>query len=213
MKYELLNSLLPFLEEYERTYPKHQHPQHFAVWLARQTSTEEQVANKETDSGPEVTEATEIQRIVLFLNRYMKSYAKKALEVSSLGNLDEYLYLHAVSQAGGLSKSDLIYRNRHEKPTGMEIIRRLLAGGLIAQTDDQEDRRSKQLHITEYGQAALNQVVARMDFVTQLLSGSLNGAEKLLLLQILEKMESFHQLLQAKTKGGDFEEIVRATRG
>ena len=211
MKYELLNSLLPFLEEYERTYPKQQHPQHFAVWLARQTSTEEQVSGRE--AGTAVTEATDIQRIVLFLNRYMKSYAKKALEVSSLGSLDEYLYLHAVSQAGGLSKSDLIYRNRHEKPTGMEIIRRLLAGGLIGQTDDQEDRRSKQLHITENGQNVLNQVVARIGFVTELLSGSLNGAEKLLLLQILEKMESFHQLLQARTKGGDFEEIIRAIKG
>jgi DNA-binding MarR family transcriptional regulator len=211
MKYELLSSLLPFLEEYERTYPKHQHPQHFAVWLARQTSTEEQVSGK--DAGTAVTEATDIQRIVLFLNRYMKSYAKKALEVSSLGSLDEYLYLHAVSQSGGLSKSDLIYRNRHEKPTGMEIIRRLLAGGLIKQTDDQEDRRSKQLHITENGQNVLDQVVARIGFVTELLSGSLNGAEKLLLLQILEKMESFHQLLQARTKGGDFEEITRAIKG
>ena len=210
MKYELLHSLLPFLDEYERSYPKQQHPQHFAVWLARQTATEEQVAGR--DGAPETSKATEIQRIVLFLSRYMKSYAKKALEISTLGSLDEYLYLHAVSQAGGLSKSDPIYHHRHEKPTGMEIIRRLMAGGLIGQTDDPDDRRSKQLHITPDGQNALNEVVTRIDLVTELLSGNLNSAEKMLLLQILEKLESFHQLLQARTKGGDFEEITRAIK-
>jgi DNA-binding MarR family transcriptional regulator len=208
MKYELLQSLLPYLEEYERTYPKQQNPQHFAVWLARQASSPEQVAQRGAGQ-----EGAEIQRLVVFLSRYARSYAKKALENSPLGSMDEFMYLEAVSKSGGLSKSDLIYRNRHEKPTGMEIIRRLLAGGWIAQTDDPEDRRSKQLNITETGSNTLASVADRMYLATELTAGNLNGAEKLLLLQILGKMESFHQLMQARAKNGSFEDILRSVNG
>ena len=202
MKYELLQTLLPMLEEYERAYPKQQHLQHFAVWLARQTATEEQISHKSNQDSE--TEAAAIQTRILFLSRYARAYAKKALEHSPLGSIDEYAYLELVAKTGGMTKSDLIYRNRHEKPTGMEIIRRLQAAGFIEQTDDPDDKRSKQLHLTEAGRQVLDAHAAPMSQVTSLLSGNLNGAEKLLLLQILDKLESFHRLLQAKMKGGNF---------
>ena len=52
MKYDLLQTLLPYLEAYERAYPKAQHPQHFAVWLVRQTTESEQVAARNSDHPP-----------------------------------------------------------------------------------------------------------------------------------------------------------------
>lgn len=212
MKYELLQTLLPYLEVYEKAYPKQQNPQHFAVWLARQSANKQQVASRKTSDGNEKSDSAEIGTLLVFLNRYARNYAKKALEGSALGSMDEFVYLAILLEAGAQTKSELIYRNRHEKPTGMEIIRRLLAAGLVVQSDDPNDRRSKQLQITENGQALVKQVVEKMDFVTELLTGNLNSAEKLLLLQILDKLEDFHQFIQAKTKGGDFAETVRIVR-
>lgn len=212
MKYELLQTLLPYLDAYERVYPKQQNPQHFAVWLARQSAAAEQVALRH---GPKVnaqSESVEIGKLLVYLNRYAKNYAKKALDGSLLGGMDEFVYLAILLYEGAITKSELIYRNRHEKPTGMEIIRRLLTAGFVEQSDDPDDRRSKRLLITDAGKAVFGQVVERMDFVSELLTGSLNSAEKMLLLQILEKLEGFHQLVLAKTKGGDFEETVRVVR-
>lgn len=205
MKYELLQTLLPYLEEYERSYPNQERTQHFAVWLARKTAEQEQV--KPSDAGHD--EAARIQQLLVYLNRYARNYAKKALEGSVLGGMDEYVYLRILSDTGGMTKSDLIYRNRHEKPTGMEIIRRLLTAELVEQSDDPDDRRSKQLRITASGSNVLNQLSVRMHVVWELVTGNLNSAEKLLMLQILEKLETFHQLLLARTKGGNFEETLR----
>lgn len=212
MKYELLQTLLPYLEEYERAYPGQLHTQHFAVWLARRTAEKEQVAAGKEASDTGRNDSLAIPRLLVFLNRYARNYAKKALEDSVLGSMDEYVYLRIVSDTGGMTKSDLIYRNRHEKPTGMEIIRRLLAAGLIEQSDDPDDRRSKQLRISHAGKEALQKVAIRMNVVWELITGNLNSAEKLLLLQLLEKLETFHQLLLAQTKGGDFEETIRVLR-
>lgn len=212
MKYELLQTLLPYLEEYERAYPKQQHSQHFAVWLARRTAETEQVTSGKEASRPGGGESAGIPQLLVFLNRYARNYAKKALEGSVLGGMDEYVYLSILSGTGGLTKSDLIYRNRHEKPTGMEIIRRLLTAGLVEQSDDPDDRRSKQLRITDSGREALQKVDVRMNVVWELITGNLNTAEKMLLLQILEKLEAYHQLLLARTKGGNFEETIRVLR-
>ena len=212
MKYELLQTLLPYLEAYEKTYPKQQNTQHFAVWLARQSAENQDLTTRETKEGSEKSESAEIGTLLVYLNRYARNYAKKALDGSPLGSMDEFVYLAILLESGAQTKSELIYRNRHEKPTGMEIIRRLLLAGFVEQSDDPVDRRSKQLKLTHDGQNVLKQVVERMDFATELLTGNLNNAEKMLLLQILEKMEGFHQFIQAKTKGGDFAETVRVVR-
>lgn len=209
MKYRLLESLLPHLDAYERAYPQQQNPQHFAVWLARQTAEKEHLVNQETSNENGMPEEAAISKHLVFLNRYARGYAKKALEGSVLGSWDEFTYLTVLFEFGSLTKSELIQRNRHEKPTGMEIIRRLLALGLAVQSDDPDDRRSKQLRLTPEGATVLAQTAGRIQLVAQLLTRNLNTAEKLLLLQILEKLENFHQVVLAKTKGGEWQQIAR----
>ncbi|MEO6037050.1 MAG: MarR family transcriptional regulator [Saprospiraceae bacterium] len=200
MKYELLQTLLPYLEAYERAYPKARPPQHFAVWLLRQTTESEQLAEQNGDQPTQESPDVSIGKLLVYLNRYMKIYARKALEGSSLGTMDEFVYIAMLIERGPLTKSDLIQRNRHEKPTGMEIIRRLLALGLVVQSDDPDDRRSKRLTITPPGMEAFGQVAGQMSKVSTLLTGNLSAAEKMLLLQLLDKLEAFHQLTLAKLR-------------
>ena len=207
-KYDLLQSILPYLEAYERSYPKVQNPQHFAVWLARQTTEADQLPGHETDPAAREVEEATISRLLSFLTRYRRIYARKALEGSVLGTIDEFAYLATLLEQGQITKTDLIQRNRHEKPTGMEIIRRLMALHLVVQRDDLDDRRSKRLTITPEGTAAFSEVAARMGQVSKLLSGSLNTAEKMLLLQLLEKLETFHQVVLAKAKSSDWLSVV-----
>ena len=203
MKYDLLHNLLPHLEAYERAYPKGHNPQHFAVWLVRQTTDSEPLNEHPAGLAEREKMDDSIIRLLTYLNRYVKIYARKALENSPLGTMDEFVYLVMLIEQGPLTKSDLIQRNRHEKPTGMEIIRRLLALGLITQSDDLDDRRSKRLTITTAGAEVSGQVTGQMTKVSTLLTGNLTVAEKLLLLQLLDKLEDFHQLVLAKLKKGD----------
>lgn len=201
MKYALLNTLLPQLEAYERAYPGEQDPQHFAVWLLAQappaapanTTDHSTIPTADTDPGALV-------RLIGFLHRYARGYARKALEDTQLGSIDEYAYMATLQQEGQLGKTELISRNRHEKPTGMEIIRRLLDLGLIAQADDTEDRRAKKLTLTEEGESLLLPLSEPMQTVFRLMGGTLSPVEKFQLLHLLEKLERFHQVVQAKVR-------------
>jgi DNA-binding MarR family transcriptional regulator len=50
-----------------------------------------------------------------------------------------------------LSKSQLNSHNLEEKASGIEVIRRLIAAGLVNQWDDVRNKRSKHIAITEKG--------------------------------------------------------------
>ncbi|MFZ4475419.1 MAG: MarR family winged helix-turn-helix transcriptional regulator [Saprospiraceae bacterium] len=213
MKYQLLQTLLPLLEEYEKTNTKVDDVQHFAVWLTRQQAnlveTEEPAIPTITGESPEVI----IGRLLFFMTRYARIYTRKALEGTLLGSMDEFVYLAALHTFGSMTKSELIYRHRHEKPTGMDIIKRLLALGLIRQQDDLEDRRSKQIAISEQGLEVLLPLYGRMGLVSHIVSGNLSKSERITLVQLLEKLEVFHQVMQAKTKNESFEGMLKVVVG
>jgi len=201
MKYALLNTLLPHLEAFERAYPGEQDPQRFAAWLIAKTAPDTTIEQADHSNAQNAaTTHSDIVRLIDFLHRYARSYARKALEGSPLGSIDEFAYLATLQQAGQLNKTELIYKNRHEKPTGMEIIRRLLDLGLIEQTDDTDDRRTKKLTVSAAGAAVILRLYDPMQTVFRLIAGSLTQVEGIQLLHILEKLERFHRVVQAKVR-------------
>lgn len=213
MKYQLLQNLLPLLEEYEKTNSKVDDIQHFAVWLTRQRANPPETEEPSTQSvgadSPEVT----IGKLLFFMTRYARIYSRKALDGTVLGSMDEFVYLATLHTFGSMTKSDLIYRNRHEKPTGMDIIKRLLALDLIRQQDDLEDRRSKQIAISDHGLEVLLPLYGRMGLVSHIVAGNLDKSERITLVQLLEKLEVFHQVMQAKTKNESFEGMLKVAVG
>ena len=50
-----------------------------------------------------------------------------------------------------------------EFTTGMDIIKRLLNQGLITESLNESDKRSKLIHTTEEGKAVLNKSMRKMD--------------------------------------------------
>lgn len=205
MKYDLLSNLLPHLDRYESAFPKTKGLQHFAVWLARELADENAV--RQTEDTDDMN--TRISELLMFVGRYLKTYARKALEDTPLATMDDFAYLIEVEKNGPLSKMDIIQRHRHEKPSGMEIIKRLTDAGLLQQTPDPGDRRSVLMHVTDAGKTTIVATAERMKRVSRLGMGQLSNAEKMLLLQLLDKLEDFHHLVQAKTRGGDLASLLR----
>jgi MarR family transcriptional regulator, lower aerobic nicotinate degradation pathway regulator len=200
MKYGLLNQLLPLLEAFERAFPGEQDPQRFAVWLMAQQPAVEETTPSDIATSRQESEASALVRLLAFLHRYARLYARKGLEATNLGSLEEYAYLDTLRQSGPISKTELIQKNRHEKPTGMEIIRRLLDLGLMLQQDDRDDRRSKLVSLSPQGIELLDTLTETMQKIFRLTTGNLSAVERLQLLQLLEKLERFHQVVQARLK-------------
>ncbi len=107
-----------------------------------------------------------------------------------------------------MSKTDVIARNVHEKASGTEVIKRLLAHGLVAEQAHATDRRSKLLTITEAGRGVLGQVFGRMDQAAQLIAGDLTPAERAQLLYLLQKLDAFHHPIYAGSRPASFDQLL-----
>ncbi len=149
------------------------------------------------DKEPEITrhgnkQEESIAILVAYLYRYAKLYAKKAMQDSPLQSLDDFSYLIVLLTHDSLSKTELINRNAQEKTTGMEIIKRLVRIGVMIQFDDEQDKRSQRIAITDAGRGVIYSILGNMGQVSRLMSANLSENEKQVLLHLLKKLDRFH---------------------
>jgi len=133
-----------------------------------------------------------IGRLFVFMSRYAKSYIKKALEGTPLQTAEDFTALAILLTHKHLSKTELIGYNLQEKTSGTEVIRRLIAAGLVRQWDDVQDKRSKHIAITDEGKELLFRVFIDTSHVGKIITGELTVAEKFTLQYLLQKLENFH---------------------
>lgn len=143
------------------------------------------------------------------LNNFAGLYCKKALQNVGLNNIDDWVYLITLSQMGYPKKSELIYEMVSEFPSGIDIIKRLVALNLVEEHADEEDRRSKRLRITQNGLAVLEKSMPYMNQVGEMAFGTLHDNEKVMILNILKRLDSFHTGHYKDIRTAEFEEAFQ----
>lgn len=199
MPYDFLKELIILTEQYEADIDGKVTPtaKDFAVWLFNKTKSHRSedirmgdAPYKEVENGNKIE--TEISILIVNMYRYARVYSKKALENTPLQTVDEFGYLATLLTYNCLKKTELIAKNIHEKPTGMEIIKRLLQNGLIDQFDDEQDKRSKLVRLNDKGKYLLYSIFDKMGKVSDIVTGDLERDEKIQLLYFLKKLDRFH---------------------
>ncbi len=202
-RFDFLRKLIDLVEEYEDNHAKPDLA-HFTLWLTAKvfpatpdfTGTN---ANRVILNLPEGTLESNIARIVSNLFKYTKQYTKKALVHSPLLTLDEFGFLAYLFFKPAITKTELIRIHLMEIPSGTEVIKRLLKNDLLEDYQDEQDSRAKRVRITAKGREVMLAAFKEMSKVAQLVSGSLSQEERIQLLNLLMKLDDFHQELSAHT--------------
>lgn len=139
-----------------------------------------------------------INTLLVHMGRYAKSYSKSAIHGSDFTSQDDFIYLITLKSFGEMTKMDLIKKNVHEKPSGIQIINRLIAQGWVEQFNSSTDRRSKVLRISEQGLSVLEQQMDKIRMASDIVTGNLTSKEKLELIRLLEKLDVFHLAIYDK---------------
>ena len=203
MKYDILKSVVNLLEEFEvenflgGTYPND--IEGFKKWIVVNYKDEE-INNEPHWEGKEKGRSAEsvINTLIVHLNRYAKSYSKSAIFGSSFSTQEDFIYLINLKAFGEMTKMDLIKKNVHEKPAGMQIINRLIAKGWVKQTNSEIDKRSKVLKINNAGLEVLESQMDKIKKATEIVTGDLTHNEKMELIRLLHKLNDFHQPIYDK---------------
>lgn len=202
-RYEFLQNILKKLEQYELEAETLDNLDisDFAQWLFIKTykKPSQKVSTNERYTG--------LGELVNLMYRYAKLYTKKAMEDTPLSSIDDFGYLINLWVYGAMTKTELIQRNIHEKPTGMEIIKRLFKQGFISQMNDPEDGRSQLVNITPEGTQLLLPLLSRMQQVETIAKGNLNEQETSTLLYLLRKLHVFHNNIYHSEKQIELETV------
>jgi DNA-binding MarR family transcriptional regulator len=189
---------IEFLESYcnfLRTRPKTQDTtlSDFALWILEDKKKSPSSISSSSLAVNETEE--EISRLLVLMYRYAKGHLKTYLSDFPELIQEDFTYIYVLKRQGSMTKTQLIEANVHEKTSGLEIIRRLLKNGLIEESNDTNDKRSKRVTLTNKGEEMVVSVKSVTRKVAKLITGKLDFNEKEQLLSILKKLDLFHQPL------------------
>lgn len=196
MNYGLIKNILDLVQEFEIETNNNNHfettVEGFKNWISTNNNT---IVNEPNWEGKENGRSAEsvINTLIVHMNRYAKSYSKSAIFGSNFSTQEDFIYLINLKAFGEMSKMDLIKKNVHEKPVGMQIINRLINQGWIEQRNSKTDKRSKVISISETGLQALGNQMDKIRQATSIVTGNLSQNEKMELIRLLNKLDDFHQ--------------------
>lgn len=203
MNYNLIKDILDLVVEFENQNPGLNKSavtiDDFKKWIvinynAKDLTTEPNWEGKEKGRSPESV----INTLIVHMNRYAKSYSRSAIFGSDFSSQEDFIYLINLKAFGDMTKMDLIKKNVHEKPVGMQIINRLISKGWVNQMASEIDKRSKVLKITDRGIQVLDKQMDKIRKATEIVTGDLTQNEKMELIRLLNKLNDFHKSIYDK---------------
>lgn len=213
----LLNELLDYIELFEQSFPDEEELslKSFLVFVQSMQEGEHALRSSSPDApaAPRPSRTpreVSIARHLSLLHRYSKGYIKRALFASQhLQSEEEYSYLASLFSGDPHSKTELNSLNAMEKTSGAEVIRRLVAKGLVEERPDERDRRSVLVSITPSGRAELMKVFPQLHTAAQLISAPLAERQQATLDFLLHYLCGALSTLPVAKNDTDLGELLR----
>lgn len=201
MNYNLIKDILTLLESFEKINQNDSYSNDldgFCHWIITSKSP---IDSKELEWENKIkgrSIESVISTMLVHMGKYAKNYSKSAIHNSLFSTQDEFIYLITLNSFGDMTKTELIRRNKQEKPAGIQIINRLIKCGWVTQKESQQDKRSKILHLTNEGRDYLAYKMDDIRKASKIVTADLTENEKVELARLLLKMDKFHQKVYNK---------------
>lgn len=197
MSYNNLIEITKYLEEFEKQNKQGFSIHDFANWLSDKVAQKPRSGIEASTINDSITQQSSDVQISIMVGRmykYARMYSKKVFSGTPLKGLDDYSFMATLMFKPSMTKSELIHYNLMDSVTsGADIIKRLLKYELIEEHDDENDKRSKRIGITEKGKQLMFNIFNKMDKVSGIITGNLSNDEKLFLLSYLKKLDHLHK--------------------
>lgn len=210
MELDLIIDVLKELDAFRKNHPNQTGLDDFRLYLNQKAYEKENPRNLTEKFDLDVYDLeNEIAKQVIMLGRYSKQLIRKSLETHPDLVNEDFTYLFRMMDYDSLTKMQLIEKNAHEKQTGIEIIKRLVKNGLLAESPDQNDKRSTRISVTKKGKSVFLESMKDITVVSKIMCGQLNKKEKENLLSSLKKLNTFHHTVYSNFKNENTNEILK----
>jgi DNA-binding MarR family transcriptional regulator len=213
MSYQNSIEITKYLEEFEAgNSAKPFDLEQFAYWLSEKVAQKPRSLSEVTvdisESIKQQSHDVQISILIGRMGKYARVYTKKILSKTKLSGLDDYGFMATLMFRESMTKSELTHHNLMESVTsGADIIKRLVKHGYVEEFDDEDDKRSRRVRITQTGKLLMFNIFEEMDTVSSIITGNLTGDEKLFLLHYLNKLDHLHTDIYNNDRKAELEAI------
>lgn len=211
MELNLIIDILSELDTFQKRQPCNQSTlEDFRLYLNEKAYQNENPRNLSDKFTLDVFDLeNEVAKQVIMLGRYSKHLIKKSLESHPDLVNEDFTYLFRLMDYPSLTKMQLIEKNAHEKQTGIEIIKRLVRNGLLAESPDETDKRSTRICVTDKGRKVFEDSMKDITMVSKIMCGKLDCKEKENLLNSLKKLNTFHHTVYTNLRNEETKKILK----
>lgn len=190
--------------------------ENFVVYLTQKHTIEvnnlkilpSKVEVKELDQFEDNNER-DITVLITFMYKYAKNYLKKALENSIINTPDEFAFLITMLKNTSFTKTELVNKLVTEKTSGIETIKRLIKKGLLEEFKKIDDKKSVYIKITGYGKNSIFEILPEISKITKIITGNLTESEVEILLNLLIKLDVFHNEIYFNERNSSIDTIYK----
>jgi DNA-binding MarR family transcriptional regulator len=207
MQMKTLVKLVLEFSEFEDKHPDAGIADFSAYYLAKRKKQPQSV------DGDKVPLHNSFAKLVGRMMRLNNFYANLALKEIGIGGLDEFTYLLTIEQLIHPMKTEVISQNFHELSSGLLIIDRLIKKGLIGETKDAKDKRSKLITLTAAGRLKIHEAQKQLVKVSQVFFKQVSEDDIHLCISLLKPVEERFSKLWLSHKGLSFQEIFTSLDG
>lgn len=208
MDYQLLTSLLPYLEAFQKS-EKSNSITDFIAWLQNTPSVEHKILSSSSTAISTASKIDiQIMHLVALSGKYIRFLYKKGFKNSLLQTTEDFGFLATLYHFGDMRKNELIQVNTSEFTSGMEVIRRLERNGLIYSFLDKTDRRARRVQLTKVGLKIFLESLPILDHISAIAVAPLNESDKKRLLELLHQLNDFHNPIFHEEKDSKIKDII-----
>ena len=122
---------------------------------------------------------------IVRLSRVYRKKVSRALSAFGISDSQSFPVLHIARNGGGMRQHTLAEEIGVEGPSLVRLLNQLSTSGLVERRDDLHDRRAKNLHLTEAGQALAIEVESALQQIRKRLLRSVSDEDLAATLRVL----------------------------
>jgi MarR family transcriptional regulator, lower aerobic nicotinate degradation pathway regulator len=218
-KYKTIQRLISYWEEFEEN-NSNLTIQDFGQWLVQNSNKETSDNNissfRDLDLDLPVylkyeqslDQKNHLLDLISRISRLHEFYIRKFLSNLPINTRLEFVFLYTIDIMESAKKTEVINVHLVEFTTGMDIIKRLLSQGLIVESLNEADKRSKLVHTTEAGKAVLNKTLRQMAAEKEMFLACINSNKWKKIMPTLEELNNFHNSIYLKHNSKNAAELI-----
>jgi DNA-binding MarR family transcriptional regulator len=150
-----------------------------------------------------------LSKLVIKIARLHQIYFGMAIKDVQIKQTEEFYFLSIIKNLKSPKKTEVIYQTVNDTSHGLNILNSLIGQGYITEQEDEDDRRSKRVRLTDSGEAILKECYAQIHKVNGMMFHEMPDEDIMLCIQLLKNVEMKFSKTWVQDKGKNFDAVLQ----